>query len=215
MRSFNFHLSTFIFILTGWLVQIATFCLTDATPISLISGMFGICSVVLCSQGNIWTFFFGFGQIVTYSYICWEQALYASLAMNAFYFVSQIYGIYIWRTRQKEAQQETLPTRALSVPIVVGLTVVVVAVSALAGWLLSAYTSDQEPYLDAATTVPAIVAQVLLVLAFREHWFIWLAIDLIYLILWARVGDWCMFAQYLFWCLNAVYGLVMWFRRSK
>lgn len=82
--------------------------------------------------------------------------------------------------------------------------------SALAGWGLSTWIGNPQPYLDAFTSIPALVAQVLMILAFREHWFIWLAVDILNVILWLRVGDYCMAAQYIFWCANCIYGLNRW-----
>ncbi|MBO7456529.1 MAG: nicotinamide mononucleotide transporter, partial [Paludibacteraceae bacterium] len=69
---------------------------------------------------------------------------------------------------------------------------------------------DTQPYLDALTTVPALIAQVLMILVYREHWFIWLAVDILSVVLWLRAGDYCMAAQYAFWCANCLYGLHRW-----
>ncbi len=195
---------------TGIAVQIITFILVPDTPWSLVSGLFGICSVVLCSQGNIFTFFFGFGQILTYTYLCYLERFYAGIAMNAFYFCTQIYGIYAWRKRL--ATTAEIHTRSLSPRAISVLSLCVVAVSALTGWLLGRYTDDTQPYLDAFTTVPAIVAQVLMILAYREQWFLWLFIDALYVIMWLRADNYCMTAQYLFWCINCIYGFIHWTR---
>lgn len=195
---------------TGIAVQIITFILVPDTPWSLVSGLFGICSVVLCSQGNIFTFFFGFGQILTYTYLCYLERFYAGIAMNVFYFCTQIYGIYAWRKRL--ATTAKIHTRSLSPRAISVLSLCVVAVSALTGWLLSRYTDDTQPYLDAFTTVPAIAAQVLMILAYREQWYLWLFIDALYVIMWLRADNYCMTAQYLFWCINCIYGFIHWTR---
>lgn len=218
-------------LLTGIAVQIITFVLMPDNPWSLVSGLFGICSVVLCSQGNILTFFFGFGQILTYTYLCYLERFYAGIAMNAFYFITQIYGIYAWRKRLIHKDVSALPsdtsagstqsataeihTRRLSVRTVSVLLVLVIAVSWLTGWLLGRYTDDTQPYLDAFTTVPAIAAQVLMVLAYREQWYLWLFIDVLYVLLWLRAGNYCMTAQYVFWCINCVYGFLHWTKTAR
>ena len=218
-------------LLTGIAVQIITFVLMPDNPWSLVSGLFGICSVVLCSQGNILTFFFGFGQILTYTYLCYLERFYAGIAMNAFYFITQIYGIYAWRKRlihkdvsavssdtsagSPQSATAEIHTRRLSFKTVSVLLVLVIAVSWLTGWLLGRYTDDTQPYLDAFTTVPAIVAQVLMVLAYREQWYLWLFIDVLYVLLWLRAGNYCMTAQYVFWCINCVYGFVHWSKSAK
>lgn len=199
-----------IFLATGLLMQPVAYFWAPDNPWSLVSGLLGVCSVILCSRGNILTFAFGFGQIITYTYLCWLERFYAGIAMNLFYFGSQIYGIYLWRQRMCNAQQATLPTRRLTVKASVCIVAAVVALSLLTGRLLDLYTDDTQPYLDALTTVPAIAAQILMVSAYREQWFFWMGIDLIYIALWARAGNVCMLMQYAFWTANCVYGYIIW-----
>ncbi len=205
-------------LLTGIAVQIITFVLIPDNPWSLVSGILGICSVVLCSQGNILTFFFGFGQILTYTYLCYLERFYAGMAMNAFYFATQIYGIYAWTQRltRNDARRsvEVIP-RQLSWKVLITIVVVTILTALAVGWLLDRYTADTQPYLDAFTTVPAIVAQILMILAYREQWFIWLFIDVLYVVLWLRAENYCMVAQYVFWCINCLYGFRHWSRRIR
>lgn len=183
------------------------------TPWSLISGLLGICSVVLSAQGNILTFVFGFGQVGTYTYLCVQERFYAEIALNIFYFVTMIYGVYVWKKRlqtDSSLQIQTRQLRGKSLPL---LLLSVTAFSVLVGWFLQAYTDDPQPYLDAFTTVPAIVAQILMVLAYREQWYIWMMVDVLALVMWLRAGNYCMAAQYAFWCANCVYGYVQWTRQ--
>ena len=204
-----------LFLVVGLLVQLIAYLLAPTTPLALLSGMLGICSVVLCSQGNIWTFLFGFGQILTYAWLCWQERFYAGIAMNTFYFVSQFVGLWTWsqrRTADSEQSAGSIATRRLSPAIFVSITLISIALSVLTGWLLCRYTDDSQPWLDAFTTVPAIAAQILLVLAYREQWFYWLAIDIAYLALWMRADNWSMVMQYAFWCINCIYGLLSWNR---
>ena len=162
------------FLAIGLLVQVITFWIANRyltttnhqTWLSLLSGCLGICSVCLASQGNILTYAFGFAQVGTYMILVIANRLLGQVALNVFYLITMIYGVFVWRQRQ--------------------------------------------PYLDAFTSIPALVAQVLMILAFREHWFIWLAVDILNVILWLRVGDYCMAAQYIFWCANCIYGLRRW-----
>jgi len=201
------------FLIVGLAVQIVTYIISPQSVISLISGMFGICSVVLCSQGRILTYIFGFGQIITYTYICYTDSLYGLIGINIFYFITQIYGIIIWRKRlyaNKSEFMDAVPTRKVSWKMMVAIAVSVLALSALVGWLLATFTDDSQPYLDAYTTIPALVAQILMILAYREQWYIWFFIDVLYVVLWARAGNYCLVAQHIFWCINCVYGFYRW-----
>jgi nicotinamide mononucleotide transporter len=200
-----------IFLIVGILVQCVTYAFAPATPLSLISGILGICSVVLTARGHIWSFVFGFAQVVTYTYLCVQECFYAEIALNVFYFVTMIYGVFVWRHRLS-ADSLLIHTRRLPLRWIVVLLLSVCLLSWITGWLLQAYTDDPQPYLDAFTTVPALVAQVLMVLAFREQWYIWMLVDVLAFVMWLRAGDYCMAAQYLFWCANCVYGYLQWSR---
>ena len=70
--------------------------LTDCDVLSLISAIAGVVSVVLCSQRKISFYTFGFIQIFTYSFICYNEGLYGKLLENAFYLITMIIGLYEW-----------------------------------------------------------------------------------------------------------------------
>jgi nicotinamide mononucleotide transporter len=206
--------SMWLFLVTGLLVQIITFCAVPHNPWAMVSGMLGICSVVLGAKGNILTFFFGFAQVGTYTYLCCVEHFYAEIAINIYYFFTMIYGVYCWRRRLKNSTLQ-VQTRRLSRRIFPLLTVAIVVLSIFVGWLLSRYTDDPQPYLDAMTTVPAIAAQILMVMAYREQWYLWLMVDVLALVMWVRAENYCMAAQYAFWCANCVYGYIQWTKSLK
>ena len=207
----------------GLLIQVVTYLVSSQhsafsnqmSVLSLISGCLGVCSVCLAAQGNILTYAFGFAQVATYTWLCVTQRFYGEIAINAYYFGTMIYGVFAWRKRLKvetlDSNVERLVTpRSLPLRTILLIAVLTLAVSGLTGWGLAAWTDDTQPYLDAFTTIPALVAQVLMILVYREHWFLWLAVDILSVVLWWRAGDYCMVAQYAFWCINCLYGLRRW-----
>ena len=209
------------FLALGLLIQVVTFYLSstfqgvDIGYISLVSGCLGICSVCLTAQGNILTFAFGFTQVLTYTYLCVSQRFYGEIAINGYYFLTMIYGVYTWKRRLKMPEDSSkgkhfVSPRNLSPRTLIIIALLTLLVSWLAGIGLASWTDDTQPYLDAFTTVPALVAQVLMILVYREHWFIWLAVDVLSVALWLRAGDYCMAAQYAFWCANCLYGIRRW-----
>ncbi|MBR1929628.1 MAG: nicotinamide mononucleotide transporter [Paludibacteraceae bacterium] len=201
-----------LFLCLGITIQIIVFSLHPERPLAVVSGIAGIISVILCSQGKISTYLFGFVQIITYLILCYEQRLYAEVGMNMFYFFSQIYGIYVWRKNYSVSEQVAqLQPRRLK-PTIMAFVVVPTAiiVSVVVGFLLKTYTDDTQPWLDSFTTIPAIIAQILMVLAYKEHWYFWLLIDILSIMMWINAANWCITAQYAFWCVNCVYGWRKW-----
>ena len=216
----------YIFIACGLLIQVVTFTLSlfhsftlsffQLSLLSFLSGCLGVCSVCLTAQKNIYMYAFGFAQIITYSILCWAERFYAGIAINAYYLVTLIGGFFIWRQNIKHNTSNithntsTVTTRRLNGRLWLVLLVATLALSWLVGWGLETWTDDTQPYLDAFTTVPALVAQILMILLFREHWFLWLAVDIVSVVLWLRAENYCMAAQYVFWCSNCIYGIYKW-----
>ena len=206
-----------IFLCFGLLLQVVTYIISNSLqpdtvlPLSLISGCLGVCSVCLAAQGKITTYLFGFAQVGTYTYLCFTQRFYGEIAINAYYFVTMVYGVFVWKKRLAvSGEQSTVVPRSLPLRTTLLIGVATLLGACLVGWGLAAWTDDTQPYLDAFTTVPALVAQVLMILVYREHWFLWLAVDILSVALWLRAGDYCMAAQYAFWCANCLYGLRRW-----
>lgn len=209
--------SLYLFLVVGLLVQVITYVLAPGHPISLISGMLGICSVVLGARGNILTFVFGFAQVITYSFLCWQERFYAELLLNVYYFFTMIYGVYVWRKHIPSSSASGLEVRTRKLPMSMLVLIFVgsAILSLIVGWVLQRYTNDTQPYMDAFTTIPALVAQMLMVLVYREQWYIWFAVDVLAAIMWIQAGNYCMAAQYIFWCANCVYGYVQWTRKVE
>ncbi len=174
--------------------------------ITVVSGLAGVFSVVLCAQGRITTFAFGFIQITTYLWLSWQECLWAEVGMNIFYLLSQFYGIFAWRKRYTtELQPRRLSRCALA--WVLGVCVLL---SVACGWLLQDFTNDSQPWLDAFTTIPAIAAQILMVMAYREQWGLWLVVDILAAVMWCVAGNYALAVLYLFWCVNCLYGWWYW-----
>lgn len=205
------------FVVLGLLIQVVVYAVTLHLPaadfslstLSFICGCLGVCSVWLTAQRNIWMYLFGFGQVGIYLWLCIRQRFYGGIAINSYYLLTMIYGVFIWR-RQLESDTNTIHIRRLPLLVAVLISIATLVGSWLTGWGLAAWTDDTQPYLDAFTTIPALVGQVLMILVYREHWYMWLAVDVLSVALWVRAGDGCMAAQYAFWTANCLYGLYRW-----
>ena len=194
------------FVLAGIATQAVVFALSDDSLLSLVSGVAGVISVVLCSQRKLSFYFWGFLQIVTFVILCIQEQLYGKLIENAFYFVTMVAGLVMWKNNLEE---ENVKTKALSMNAWRFLLCVLFSLSIGLKFLLLE-RGGCYPGIDAITTTFAIAAQILMILRYKESWILWFLVDVLCVILWATVGNWCMVAQYIFWTANCIYGLLKW-----
>lgn len=174
--------------------------------VSFISGLLGVFAVVLCSNRKLISYAFGIAQILTFLVIVWHDALYAKIAENVFYLITMIIGVFIWNNHYDDNKVET---KRLSNKMLIILITVTTVLSFIIGYGLS-FTNDAHPYIDAFTTLPAFVAQILMILRYREQWIFWILIDVGCIGLWMTVGNNAMVAQYMFWTINCIYGWKNW-----
>lgn len=69
--------------------------------------------------------------------------------------------------------------------------------------------------LDSVTSVPAYIAQILMVLGNSASWFYWAILDIFSVVLAWRAGSYVMVAQFIFWTLNTFYGFYKWYKSAK
>jgi len=207
-------------LLQGLAVAVGFLSGSPEGPGLILSGFTGIIAVVLCSQGKISYHLFAFVQMVTYV-LCFSipNRLHGETIENAMYFVMTCYGVYAWWKRYKGgAGGSHVRTRTLGLGGNLAVFAVFVVGTLAYGLFLANVpvfgTLDSDPWMDSVTSVPAYIAQLLMVLGFAENWAYWFVLDVGSIILAARAGSWVMMAQFVFWTANCVYGFVNWMRFS-
>lgn len=199
--------STYIMLGVGLLLQVLTFIVTKDTFLSFVSGIAGVFSVVFCSERKLSYYFWSFVQITTFSIICFNEQLYAKLLENAFYLITMGIGIGAWLANKdidNKVKTRSLDSNAIIKYVnggMIGFIVLLLTLTFLGG---------EKPFLDALTTTLAFIAQILMVLRYKENWNVWFIMNIICVILFLTTGNWCMAAQYAFWTINTIYGYKIW-----
>lgn len=198
-----------MFLLIGIVLQFIVYYITNDTMISLVSGVTGIISVVLCSQRKISFYFFGFIQLFTYMYLAWQQRFYGELVENIFYIITMIIGIVTWLNNYNNDEQIVESKRLSNIQLSI-ISSIMILLCILFGYYMNIYTDNTQPYMDAFSTIPAFIAQTLLMLRYREQWIFWIIIDIVSIFMWGIAGNWIMVIQFIFWTLNCLYGYIKW-----
>ena len=199
-----------LFMAIGVVLTFVVGILTDCDVLSLTSAVAGVVSVVLCSQRKISFYTFGFIQIFTYSFICYNDDLYGKLLENAFYLITMIIGLYEW-FKHYDNNSEEVETRSFKYPFMsrVFIALFIVLLTCIIYHFLD-LLNDTNPLIDAFSTTVAFVAQILMILRYRESWHYWIVVNFSCIILWLMIGNYCMVVQYMFWMANCFFGIYKW-----
>lgn len=196
------------FILFGILLQVICYLFTKDGMLSFVCGLSGAINVVLCSQKKLSFYFFAYIQMFTYIVIIFQQRLYGELVENIFYVITTTIALFIWIKNYNKEEKEVEARRLSQRGILIYSSIFILGTLVL--YCILSKTNDPQPFLDAVSTVPAFLAQILLMTRYREQWIMWLVVDIATLILWISIGNIFMIMQYIFWILNCIYGYIKW-----
>lgn len=180
--------------------------------ISIVCAFSGIFGMVFVAQGKISTYIFFNIQTITYMIIVYKNKLWGEFFENIFYFFTQFPGIYIWYKnykQRKETKSIEISAKKLnkmgwiitSFYLIIGTFILTIILNK---------TNDSLPFIDAVSTTPAFSAQMLLIFGYKEQWIHWLIINFTSAIMFLILKNWMMFAMFVFWTLNCIYGWFKW-----
>lgn len=194
------------FVIIGILTQLLTCYIMGDTILALCSGIAGVISVVLCSQKKVSFYFWGILQLITILLISWQSGLYGKVLENGFYLFTMLIGLILWN---KNSNNNEVVTNNMSIEdyfiLAIFTPLLIYGIS-----LLTNKFNSEQIFLDTLTTTIGIIAQLMLIFRFREQWILWFILDVLCVALWAKDGNWCLMAQYIFWTINCVYGYFCW-----
>ena len=205
-----------IFMAAMLTMQIVVFCIVPDSLISIIAGISGVISVVLCAKGKISFYFIGFVQTISYLYLAWQNHFYGEVLENIFYLVTMVWGIFVWNKNLNvgaDGGQQVIVKKFTPMQWIMSSVGTIVATIAMGYWLTT--IGSAQAYTDAATNVMAIFAQILMVRRYREQWIWWLVIDVLCIKMWGVAGNWTMVAMYIAWTINCIYGWVNWTKEGN
>ena len=212
----GYNLLQKLFMVFMVLLQTVVFIISPDSVLSMIAGIAGVISVVLCAKGKISFYFIGFIQTGICLWLTWEAMFYGEFLENIFYLVTMIWGIFIWKKNmnKKEDGSNQVKSKKFSAKQWVLSVLGTGILTAVTGYLLTLINS-QQAYTDAATNILAIFAQLLMIKRYREQWIWWIVIDVLCLKMWVVDGNWSMVAMYVAWTINCIYGWYNWTKLNK
>ncbi|RSD26901.1 nicotinamide riboside transporter PnuC [Mesobacillus subterraneus] len=206
-------------------VNIYLFFAWEDSLLGLISSITGMLCVVLVAKGKISNYYFGIIQTSTYAYIAYTYGLYGEAMLNGlFYFPVQFIGIYMWKKNQlknsESVKGEDIPVQRLTKQGWVKL-LAVVAISIVAYGFFLKYLGGKSVWIDSATNVLSVSAQILMLRRFAEQWALWISVNVLSIILWFGAlvstggNELSMLVMWSAFLVNSIYGYMNWTKMSK
>lgn len=210
----------------------------DLSWIEAIGTLAGLLCIWLASLEKLTNYAFGLINVTLFAVIFFQIQLYASLLLQVFFFVANIYGWYAW-SRQTADNQSVLHIRWMSLKKALGCIVLSILAIALMtqyidtvfGWLtrmsvalmqaaglsvvMPVLQPDAFPFWDACLLVLSVVAMILMTRKYVENWLLWVVINIISVMIFARQGVYAMSLEYVILTLIALNGCWLWIKSAR
>lgn len=165
----------------------------DISWLELIGTLTGLVSVWLAVRNNLLTWPVGIVNVICFALLFYQFRLYSDALLQVYFLGMSLYGWYHWRSDGVgERPVNLLPTPArLRWLFVIGAgTLVLGTLMGKADQLAPKLFPEPAafPYPDAFTTTTSIVATYLLARRTLESWFLWVAVDLVAIVLYFSKG---------------------------
>ncbi len=182
--------------------------------VELIGTLFGLASVYFASRANILTWGTGIVNEIFLFILFFQVQLYADMFLQIYFFVVTLYGWYKWnaKTSENKISETSFKNKIfLAVTILIG--------TLISGFLftnihlyLPAYFKIQAayPFTDSFVMISSIVATILLAKKKIENWYLWIAVDLVCVVLYFKKGIFFLSLEYFIFLGLASYGLYHW-----
>lgn len=210
----------------------------DLSWIEATGTLAGLLCIWLASLEKISNYAFGLINVTLFAIIFFQIQLYASLLLQLFFFAANIYGWYAW-SRQTSQNEAELQIRWLPLPkamswlavcvVAIGLmtffidpvfaflTKIAVAVMQTLGLnvVMPQLQPDAFPFWDSCMMVLSIVAMILMTRKYVENWLLWVVINVISVMIFARQGVYAMALEYAILTLIALNGTRLWMQTAR
>lgn len=161
----------------------------------------------LATKQNKWCFLFGLISSAIYVYICFEIKLYFDTFINLYYVLMSVIGFISWNSIKTKNTNHIskISTSKFLIYSSIGLIL-----SLVVGFYASRYTDASFPFIDAFTTVFALIATWMVIKKYIENWLIWIIVDGISIVIYQQKA--LIFTAFLFfiYTIIAIKGYFQW-----
>ncbi len=188
----------------------------DWDALAIIATCTGVINVVLVAKGSILNYLFGIVNVFLCSIIYFKSETFGLAALNALYFLPmQFIGWYNWRNNLVEDSSDIVQSKKMTTKQLIITSLITVASVVLISIILKSVGGNQ-PVIDAISTMIQIIAMFLMIKAFSEQWILWVATNVINVVLFiilvieGKEHAILMLVMHIFYLINSINGWIQW-----
>lgn len=218
----SLHKMTYIMLFIMLITQVITFIVSGKYSFEDISGLVVACIVILnlilVDEGKISNYLFGTFSCTFWLLIAIQNKLYGDVASQSFYVIMQFVGIYMWNKHLVD--EDTVQSRKIGIKKGIFMTLLAIILYMIILYVSHVLNGNQI-LLDSALLPLGIIGQMLMSVGYASQWIVWIAIDIINVIIWGQqlihggVAATSMFVLQITMLINAIYGAYCWYKNSK
>lgn len=151
-------------------------------------------------------------NVLLYGKIFYDARLYADMGLQAIFFAFSIYGWIAWTTNAKSYEPDDSPLKVKKssyVELLIGLLITIPS-AMLIGYVLMSQTNADVPYIDSILASLSIWAQILQTRKRLENWYLWIAVDAVYILIYVQKELYLSSILYLVFLILAIKGAIEW-----
>ncbi len=143
--------------------------------LELTAVVFAIAYLVLAVRENILCWYAASVSTIIFLYIFWDVRLYMESGLQVYYLAMAGFGWYQWRRANDGSTSLQISVWSTGQHVIA--LALIALLTLVSGYLLSAGTDAQLPYLDSFTTWASVVTTFMVARKVLENWIYWLVID--------------------------------------
>lgn len=178
--------------------------------LEIVAAVLGLIYIWLEYRASVWLWVAGIVMPAAYVWIFFQEGVYANVAINAWFVLAAVWGLFSWlRGSAADKPITRMPRRVWPPALAVGAVLWVVIY-----WVLTRFTDGAIPLWDSFTTAYSVVGLWMLARKWAEQWLIWIVVDGTYTIMFAAQGMWPTSFMYFVFFVVAILGFFKWKRLS-
>jgi len=187
---------------------------SPVTAVELVACVLSVAMVVCNARLNPIGWPLAMVASALYALLFADSRLYGEAGLQGVFIAAAAWGWWQW-LRGTDAAGARLQVRRLTPGQRVWAAAAVLAAWPLLGALLDTATDSDVPYWDALPTVGSLLGQWLLGRKWLETWAVWLAVNLVSVMLFSIKGLWLTAALYALFAMMSVWGWRAWSREAR